>query len=316
MICPNCESNIPDDSRYCPDCGSPVLDIDTLVDIVKKIIKYNTKGFNYFVEHKSIPYNIADFTIEDCEKIIAMKGEIMKKNLEILQQEQRKREKEKRKLEERLKKEEERKKEEQRKKEEKRRIEEAKTYIDGHEYVDLGLPSKTKWATCNIGANTPQAFGNFYSWGETKTKKDYSPRTSKYGGLVVFWLKFRRIVDSNGNLTSNYDVATQLWGSSWHMPTLNQIKELIDNTTQSWIKQNGLNGMLVTSKKNGKSIFLPAAGVYKGTTRNDEKTHGHYLGSTIDSINHASSIHFYQSSFYTVNGFCDDGYTVRPVSNS
>lgn len=128
-------------------------------------------------------------------------------------------------------------------------------------------------------------------------------------------LKLRGIVDDDGNLTRNHDAARHKWGWSWHLPTLKQIDELINNTTKSWTEVNGINGMLVTSKWNGNSIFLPASGVYKGNRRFEAGRNGEYLGSTFDSMNHASCMRIYQTGFYSVNDFCDDGYTIRPVSN-
>ncbi len=93
--------------------------------------------------------------------------------------------------------------------------------INGHEYVDLGLPSGLKWATCNVGADTPEGYGDYFSWGETTTKEEYS----KNSCLTYD----KEIGDISGDPT--YDVASANWGRTWRMPTLDEIKELIDNCT-------------------------------------------------------------------------------------
>ena len=116
-----------------------------------------------------------------------------------------------------------------------------------HEYVDLGLPSGTKWATCNVGANTPEEYGDFYAWGETETKSEYTEENCVTCG--------ESIDDISGN--PNYDVARAKWGGSWRMPTKEDIIELIENCTWKWTAQNNVSGYKVTGS-NGNSIFLPA----------------------------------------------------------
>ena len=145
----------------------------------------------------------------------------------------------------------------------------AQTDANGHEYVDLGLPSGTLWATCNIGATKPEEYGDYYAWGETSTKNVYNWTTYKYAnGKYDKLTKYCNGSDyGNNGFTDNLtelqrgdDPATANWGSGWQTPSYEQWKELLANTTNEWTTQNGVKGRLFTSKKNGKSLFLPAAG--------------------------------------------------------
>ena len=124
--------------------------------------------------------------------------------------------------------------------------------INGHEYVDLGL--SVRWATCNVGANNPEDYGDYYAWGETKTKKEYTEENCE---------TYKNIGDIKG---TSRDVAHVRWGSPWRMPTEEESQELIDNCDWEWTTLNGVEGSKVTSRKNGNSIFLPAAGWRYGTS--------------------------------------------------
>ena len=117
--------------------------------------------------------------------------------------------------------------------------------INGHKYVDLGL--SVKWATCNIGASKPEDYGDYFAWGEDETKSTYTQDNSSTYGKTYYTFR---------------DAAKTKWGGSWRMPTADECQELIDNCTWTWTTQGGHNGYKVTSKKNGNSIFLPAAGGY------------------------------------------------------
>ena len=138
---------------------------------------------------------------------------------------------------------------------------------NGHEYVDLGLPSGTLWATCNVGSSKPEDYGDYYAWGETQTKNIYDWDTYKYttGKWVLTKYCCNSVYVDNGfidNLTtllSEDDAATTNWGNGWCMPTKEQWDELLQNTSNKWKRQNGVKGILFTAR-NGKSIFLPAAG--------------------------------------------------------
>ena len=177
--------------------------------------------------------------------------------------------------------------------------------VNGHEYVDLGLPSGLKWATCNVGANSPEGYGNYYAWGETTTKSSYSSSNSLTAG--------RDMDDISANAT--YDAATANWGSTWRMPTKVEIEELLDNCTWTWTTQSGVNGYKVTGS-NGNSIFLPVAGSRSTASHYDDVYYGNYWSSTPDEhlTAYAYNLEFGSGGHY-VDGFSRSiGCTVRPVS--
>lgn len=116
-------------------------------------------------------------------------------------------------------------------------------------YVDLGLPSGTKWACCNVGAATPTDDGGYYAWGET---------TSKSRCTAESYTGYNTQYDISGTYS---DVARAKWGGSWRMPTRKQMAELFYNSNYQWVDLDGVRGMLFTGRS-GKSIFLPAAGFY------------------------------------------------------
>ena len=176
--------------------------------------------------------------------------------------------------------------------------------INGHDYVALGLPSGLKWATCNVGATTPEGYGNYYAWGETSTKTSYDQSNSVTYG--------QQISDFSGNAT--YDAARANWGSTWRMPTEAEMRELINNCTWTWTTQNGVNGMRVTGP-NGNSIFLPATGYYQGSSRYSGS--GYYWSSTpYESATSPAYFLYFNSGSRHVGWYERDyGRTVRPVSN-
>lgn len=183
----------------------------------------------------------------------------------------------------------------------------------GHEYVNLGLPSGTLWASCNVGAEAPEEYGDYFAWGETSTKSDYASSTSVTYGLSVSELESRGIIGSDGNLTAAYDVAAAKWGGSWRMPTSTEMKELIDSCTWKWTTQNGVNGYEVTGP-NDNSIFLPSAGYRSYTQLNNTDSYGYYWSATPDFYNgNAHGLSFYSSRYYYMYNYRDYGYTVRPV---
>ncbi len=135
-------------------------------------------------------------------------------------------------------------------------------YENNHGYVDLGL--SVKWATCNVGATSPEAYGNYYAWGETETKKTYSWDTYKYGLAYDALTKYNTnsnfgTVDNKVTLEASDDAAAANWGGAWRMPTDDEWEELKDNCTWTWATLNGKKGHEVKAS-NGNSIFLPAAG--------------------------------------------------------
>ena len=126
-------------------------------------------------------------------------------------------------------------------------------FVNDHGYVDLGL--SVKWATCNVGASSPSDYGDYYAWGETSTTSSYDVDNSK---------TYRKSMGNIGG-NSSYDVARYRWGGSWRLPTKAELEELKTECTWTWTTQGGHNGYKVTGK-NGKSIFLPAAGYRYDTT--------------------------------------------------
>ena len=140
------------------------------------------------------------------------------------------------------------------------------------EWVDLGLPSGLLWATCNLGATTPEEYGGYYAWGETTTKEVYSWANYKYctvdaeGGLLTLTKYITSTSfgsygtpDNLTTLQAMDDAATQKLGNDARIPTQADWEELINNTTAKWTQVNGVNGCRFTAT-NGKSLFLPAAG--------------------------------------------------------
>ena len=184
---------------------------------------------------------------------------------------------------------------------------------NGHEYVDLGL--SVKWATCNVGATTTEGYGDYFAWGETTTKSTYSSSNSVTYGLSTSELQSQGYIDSNGNLTAQYDAATSNWGGDWRMPTKAEQEELLNNCTWTWTTQNGVNGFKVTSKTNGNYIFLPAAGYRSGSSLDYAGRGGDYWSSTpydyydlsADYLDFLSSYHGISSSYRF------RGHSVRPV---
>jgi len=136
------------------------------------------------------------------------------------------------------------------------------------EIVDLGLPSGRKWASFNVGASAPEEYGDYYAWGETEPKADYSWETYKWSNGNEYSLtKYnvdggRGVADGKRNLGLNDDVAYAKLGGHWRMPTGEEFRELVNGCSSVWTTQNGVYGFLMTSNTNGNSIFFPAAGYY------------------------------------------------------
>ena len=182
--------------------------------------------------------------------------------------------------------------------------EEDEGIINGHECVDLGLPSGTKWATCNVGATTPEGYGNYYAWGETTTKSSYTEENS-----VTYE---QPMSDISGNAT--YDAARANWGGTWRMPTRSELNELNAKCTWTWTTQNSVNGYKVTGPS-GASIFLPAAGYRNGSSLNRAGYSGYYWSSTPygNRDDYAYYLDFSSSSLYMYYDYRYYGQSVRPV---
>lgn len=139
-----------------------------------------------------------------------------------------------------------------------------------HEYIDLGLPSGTLWATCNVGANCPEEIGDYFAWGETSADSMFDWKNYKYATFVGNNCLFGKyctdsvygvngIADHKTILEPADDAATVNWGENWRMPTKEECEELYQNTTFEWTTVNGVDGRLLTGP-NGNGIFLPATG--------------------------------------------------------
>ena len=140
--------------------------------------------------------------------------------------------------------------------------------LNGHDYVDLGLPSGTLWATCNVGANKPEEKGDLFSWGETAPKETYKKSTYKYCNGEYHKLTkycddkfdgYNYYTDNRTVLESSDDAASVNWGKEWRIPTEEEIRELIDKCTYEY-KNQGNQGIIITGP-NGNCIFLPEAGI-------------------------------------------------------
>ena len=132
--------------------------------------------------------------------------------------------------------------------------------INGHEYVDLGLPSGTLWATMNIGAYKQEGVGDYFAWGETNSKNNFNWATY-FDSSAKTYCSGKRTILEVGN-----DAACKKWGNRWHIPTRQQWDELISYCNWSWSTINGVKGYMVWDKTWKKSIFLPAAGFYEEST--------------------------------------------------
>ena len=189
-------------------------------------------------------------------------------------------------------------------------------------YVDLGLPSGLKWATCNLGATKPEAYGDYYAWGETTTKSEYtwSSYTWCEGGghhMTKYCTNstygHNGFVDGKTVLEAVDDVATAKLGSPWRMPTADEIKELIDKCNWEWTQLNGVKGYRVTGP-NGKTIFLPAAGFYNGSTCDDAGNRGLYWSSSLSSYcTDASTMSLRTDAHKLSRATRNCGFPVRPV---
>ena len=197
---------------------------------------------------------------------------------------------------------------------------------DDHDYVDLGLPSGTLWATCNVGATTPEGYGDYFAWGETQPKTTYNWSTYKYcNGDYDRLTKYCDnddygyfdFMDYLTTLEPGDDAATVNWGSGWCMPTFIQWLELYQNTACTWTTQNGVNGRLFTAS-NGRSLFLPAAGFRRGGDLDGVGSDGNYWSSSLCPHNPPGAWYFgFSSDDYGVtNGNRSNGRSVRAVRSA
>jgi uncharacterized protein (TIGR02145 family) len=170
------------------------------------------------------------------------------------------------------------------------------------DYVDLGLPSGLLWATCNVGANAPEDYGDYFAWGETQPKSDYRWDTYQYcNGSENTLIKYctnseygnNGYVDNLTTLLPEDDAATANWGEGWRMPTDGEWQELYNNTTMTWTQQNGVNGRLFTAS-NGNSLFLPAAGYRPHSSLDYAGSYGDYWSSSLYYTGNPSRAWFFR----------------------
>lgn len=203
-------------------------------------------------------------------------------------------------------------------------------------WVDLGLPSGTLWATCNLGADSPEDYGYYFAWGETEPKSNYTWGTYKWmtagqddwsyinkytfadGQTDACWYSGGQFVgDNKQELDPEDDAAKAIWGSDWQMPSAEQFDELIDEryTITTWVNKNGSYGRLITSKAGGRSIFLPAAGYRYSTDRTYAGTDGYYWSRSLmpSYTNRAYHLTFNLSQLGKADLSRYSGCNVRPV---
>ncbi len=178
--------------------------------------------------------------------------------------------------------------------------------INGHEYVDLGLPSGLKWAACNVGAESPSDYVEYFSWGEIRFKSEYEVDNCNTWQV--------KLADISGN--PNYDIARRNWGAPWRIPTLEELEELRDNCQWEWSTLKGHNGYKITGP-NGKSIFIPAAGIAAGTSFESVGEICYLWSSTpLDGVPmDAYSLYFDEYAHTISKNFLDTGQSIRPVAD-
>lgn len=204
--------------------------------------------------------------------------------------------------------------------------------IEGVEYVDLGL--SVMWATFNVGASSPEDYGDYYAWGEVETKTDYSMEQYRY------WTGYDSLgneqmskyvvecnvgsygrIDGNTVLDEDDDVAHVKWSGLWRIPTRVEFEELVNKCTWQWVEQNGVTGYKITSNIEGfadRSIFLPSAGMFR-QEQLGINSYGRYWSSSLYTYQPvgAYALSFYSGNDIYVGGYYrHGGYSVRPVSAS
>lgn len=189
---------------------------------------------------------------------------------------------------------------------------------EGHAYIDLGL--SVKWATCNVGAVSPEDYGDYFAWGETQPKSYYDWSTYKWcEGSFNTQTKYCTdsyygIVDNKTILELSDDVANANWGGNWRMPTCREQYELLQECTWTWEQKNGVNGYTVKGP-NGNSIFLPAAGNRISSDLDRAGSYGYYWSSYLspDNSHYALLLDVDLYEVYERHSERFFGHSVRPV---
>ena len=172
---------------------------------------------------------------------------------------------------------------------------------NGHQYIDLGL--SVKWATCNVGTTKPEGYGDYFAWGETRSKSYYNGSSYTY-------------YDNPTTLPLSADAARVNWGGKWRMPTMHELEELRSKCTWTWTTQNGVNGYKVTSNSNGNYIFLPAAGYRDLGSLYGAGDYGYYWSSSAYGADYSTTalyLYFYSTWKDRKNDYKAAGRSVRPV---
>ena len=196
----------------------------------------------------------------------------------------------------------------------------------GQAYVDLDLPSGLLWATCNVGATSPEDYGDYFAWGETQPKDTYSWSTYQYcNGSNSTLTKYcnnssygyNGFTDNLTTLLPEDDAAAANWGGNWRMPTKEEFQELYNNTTVTWTQQNGVNGRLFTAS-NGNSLFLPAAGYRFNSSLYDAGSYGYYWSSSLitEGPDYAWDLYFDSGNYGVSDDYRYYGQSVRPVRSA
>lgn len=197
-------------------------------------------------------------------------------------------------------------------------------YINGHWFVDLELPSGLLWADTNIGATVATDYGDYFAWGETATKSDYSWNTYKFGTSMESLTKYN-YTDNKTILEAADDAATAAWGDQCRIPTHDDYKELMNNgycvwswTTMKASDGSDIAGYKVTSKKNGNSIFFPATGGRHDDVLENDGENGFFWTSSISTIDgglYSYALNFGNNGYYFRSSYDRYiGFTVRPVA--
>ena len=297
---PQCNNILPDNALYCPECGKKQTSAKKIIIVSVLIIALVASIILFFINSSIVKTNIVEIVevvvekVEDVVKSLdaekaaevadpAVVEEVPKYELSRLNYENN-----------------------------------VKTYkIDPSkkEFVDLGLPSGTLWATCNIGATKPEEFGNYFAWGEVAPKFYYAKLTYKWC-YDDTWTKYS---NSGDTLELSDDVAYVNWGGDWRMPTKAELEELCKYTICKIHSINGVEGYELTSVMNGNTIFFPTSGS-KSYDKTDNRW-DEYWSNSLDNDLNALSLSFgssYEYGTYKGKVNCGSewrflGLPVRPV---
>lgn len=183
---------------------------------------------------------------------------------------------------------------------------------NGYEYVDLGLPSGLKWATCNVGASSPEQTGLYFAWGETTGYTDEQVTS----GVRLFNYGSYTASSISTDLKPEQDAAHVNLGGNWRMPTDDEFQELIDNCNVVWTDDyngTGVKGRVFTSKTNGNLVFFPAAGSCGNSSVGSVGSDGYYWSASCYSSSYAWRLRFYSGSRSLSYYYRYYGYSVRGV---